>query len=707
MAITEREVSNYDLPLILFDIHGSSKTGTLSVTSAGITKKVYFQRGSAIFASSTSEDDRLGEMLVKLGQITHKQYEESVRILCATGKKQGAILVGLGYLTPKDLILGVQYQVREIIYSLFRLKDAEYEFTEGQIPSEEVIPLQMSMGKLIYEGLRRNNNLSVIRRGIPDMQAIVKLRERRPDILSDIVLNTSDEEMLSLIDGKKTVSEIIKSFSSQYFEALKSLYVLHTMGFTEIQREPSDSFEEIVTPAESRAPHPQTDDQSSKAEQKPFESPSSKITGEISRAGFSEEPLDAEEVFTDNTSDHDMTVETAETDDLPVTSTADVESSASLGSNRDAAVQKDAAEGRERRRHKRYKVEGAAVYGEMLFKKEVNVLDMSVSGIALLTDRQLKIGIEYVLNLQDEEQTISAKAVVVRSMLSHSKTDGSGNVIPLYFVGMQFTNLSEQKTREILRFIDNHKAGDQKTSAEGEQTEPIENARFQISDAGKTVINFQDFYKVKVISLTGMLIDSSHFLNVNDRLHMRILIHEGRMIDFVGRVASCVEKTDGHLRHYDIGVEFTEMSDEHKRLLEDFCANIENMQNVNISAFQTEAREKAKTPDTQIPATGDADLHILEGKYADAMAIYRRLLSENPDNIHILKRIEALSSLMEKMGDKKPNDEAPQMTAREVTGQMKKLPDRRSSALGSTPKDKYRENDSPPRWYSKFMKRIT
>ena len=157
MKAMEKELKKFHFPQILVDLHRNRTTGTLTVViPAGATKKVYLDRGNAVFASSTDEDDRLGETLIKLGKITFEQYDRSVELLKETGKRQGTILVELGYLTPKDLVLGVKSQVREIIYSLFEVEDAEYEFDEGQLPNREVITLQMSMGNLVYEGMKRN-----------------------------------------------------------------------------------------------------------------------------------------------------------------------------------------------------------------------------------------------------------------------------------------------------------------------------------------------------------------------------------------------------------------------------------------------------------------------------------------------------------------------------------------------------------------------
>jgi hypothetical protein len=160
--------------------------------------------GDAIFASSTCEEDRLGEMLVKAKKITIQQFEESVELLKLKKKRQGAILVELGYLTPKDLFWGVKYQVKEIIYSLFTLDYAKYEFIEGDLPQNEVITLKMSMGNLLYEGIKKMNNLKLIMNEM-DINSILKLSTDPVSLFQDIELDDQDKKMLFRIVGRKTV----------------------------------------------------------------------------------------------------------------------------------------------------------------------------------------------------------------------------------------------------------------------------------------------------------------------------------------------------------------------------------------------------------------------------------------------------------------------------------------------------------------------
>lgn len=243
---------HYSLPKVLVSLNRQRLSGTLvAVTAQAITKKVYISKGEAIFASSSYEDDRLGEMLIKAGKITVEQYDKSVEMLKRTGKRQGAILVELGYLSPKDLFWGVKYQVREIIWSLFQLEEAEYEFIEGSLPLDELITLKMSMGDLIYEGVKRIENWTRIRNEMPDTEAVLKLSDDPLSLFQEVKLTVQDKKILSLVDGRRTIKKLIEDSWLNSFEALKALYLLWSIGIiTEgaQQEKVAVSVDELLTP---------------------------------------------------------------------------------------------------------------------------------------------------------------------------------------------------------------------------------------------------------------------------------------------------------------------------------------------------------------------------------------------------------------------------------------------------------------------------
>ncbi len=147
----------FSLSQVLTYLNEQKKTGILTLRNKNVIKSIYLKNGNAVFASSNQEDERLGKMLLKAGKITSGQYDNSVNLLKKSDKRQGAILVELGYITAKDLYHEVMLQVKGIILTLFMWEDGVFSFKEDY-PSAEVVTLDTDMESLIQEGTKKKKN---------------------------------------------------------------------------------------------------------------------------------------------------------------------------------------------------------------------------------------------------------------------------------------------------------------------------------------------------------------------------------------------------------------------------------------------------------------------------------------------------------------------------------------------------------------------
>ena len=107
----------------------------------------------------------------------------------------------------------------------------------------------------------------------------------------------------------------------------------------------------------------------------------------------------------------------------------------------------------ERRRYKRFAMDNYDITGKILFAKHVRIVNISVGGALLKTDRNLNLNKTYLLRMEDPEQIIPVKGTVVRSGLSEHYKTPLGDIIPVYATGMQFTDISREKIDEITDFI--------------------------------------------------------------------------------------------------------------------------------------------------------------------------------------------------------------------------------------------------------------
>jgi hypothetical protein len=115
---------------------------------------------------------------------------------------------------------------------------------------------------------------------------------------------------------------------------------------------------------------------------------------------------------------------------------------------------------RERRKHTRYRVDDSKFNLKIDLTKISNIIDISISGISLIADRRLDIGKQYRLKFYDGRDVITVNGTVIWSLLSESRKVLKGHAVPVYTVGMKFTNISNKTIQELMHLIDKYKKTD-------------------------------------------------------------------------------------------------------------------------------------------------------------------------------------------------------------------------------------------------------
>src|SRR4030042_6291827 len=215
-----------------------------------------------------------------------------------------------------------------------------------------------------------------------------------------------------------------------------------------------------------------------------------------------------------------------------------------------------------RRQHKRYQVDVIEINGKIVLAKYVKILDICIGGVCLETEKRLNMGSEYTLKMGGRGKVLTVRGTVVWVLLRESTVDSHGDVIPVYEAGMKFVDVSNEKRNEIVNFIGDHKRDIDKLVDLYAPSGRRLYVRICIEEPEKAVLNYHGSYKVKSLSLGGMLIESEHPLEIESKFPMEIkTLTENSYIQFLGRVASCLLIKNKDIEHYDIGIEFIEMSE--------------------------------------------------------------------------------------------------------------------------------------------------
>jgi curved DNA-binding protein CbpA len=219
------DIKDMTIPWLFQDLRKEKKTGTVVVIRDGEVKKIFFKDGDILFASSNLNEDRLGEFLMRTGKITGVQFDKASEAVIKTGKKLGAILFGMGILTAQDLVSQVRLQVKEIIIKIFSWRSGGYRFDGSPLPVSEIIPVHMSTGDLIIEGIR-NLDWNSVRKSLPSIKSILRTSTDPSLLFQSVQLDQDQRTVFSLIDGAKSIQEVCILSGIGDFNTLKAIYAL-------------------------------------------------------------------------------------------------------------------------------------------------------------------------------------------------------------------------------------------------------------------------------------------------------------------------------------------------------------------------------------------------------------------------------------------------------------------------------------------------
>jgi hypothetical protein len=217
---------------------------------------------------------------------------------------------------------------------------------------------------------------------------------------------------------------------------------------------------------------------------------------------------------------------------------------------------------KERRRHKRYTVDG--VHGNVLHPSDLEIINMSIDGAAIETAKRLDIDREYTFKIKYKGSVVSFRGRVIWSLLTNKELRDQDKVVPIYRAGIRFTDTLNEKGAQLMNFIEENKI----TTLERR----VVGVRFKIDSPHNIKVDYPYKYEVKKMSLSGMLVETGYPLKVDSRYHVEIFL-DNKVIGLIGRVAYCEEIKSGNDAQYNIGIEFGKMSDDKRELIKKFLKN--------------------------------------------------------------------------------------------------------------------------------------
>jgi hypothetical protein len=221
-------------PDVLQLLSTGKKTGILSITCGSRRKEIAFRDGNIIYASSVgTNEDLLGNLLLKRGKISKKDLERAITLHKQSGRALGSTLIDMELFGKEEVAECLRMQIEEIVYNLFSWGEGDFSFAEGQTPENVKMLVNLSTMNIIMEGTRRIDEWLEIQKVLPPNDVLLRIR-LTPKIRADeIVLSLDEFKILSIINGERTLPDMIEASPIGEFPTCRALYKMIVAGLVE------------------------------------------------------------------------------------------------------------------------------------------------------------------------------------------------------------------------------------------------------------------------------------------------------------------------------------------------------------------------------------------------------------------------------------------------------------------------------------------
>jgi len=222
-------------PDILQLLATGKKSGMLECHTNTRQKEVAFKDGNIVYASSVnSAEDLLGNMLLKRGRLAKADLERAISLHKQTGRQLGTTLIDMGLFDKNEISDCLKLQIEEIVYNLFSWQEGDFAFHEGKGPKNAPFLIELSTMGVIMEGTRRIDEWMEIQKVLPPDDVFLRIARSPKTNREELTISLDEFRLLSLINGERTLTDLINLSPMGEFVTCRALYRLIIGNLVEV-----------------------------------------------------------------------------------------------------------------------------------------------------------------------------------------------------------------------------------------------------------------------------------------------------------------------------------------------------------------------------------------------------------------------------------------------------------------------------------------
>jgi len=220
------------VPELFSFLHQLRKTGVLYIVAEEEERGFLFFSGNLVYATTKDSSKRLGNFLVRLGIVTPEELQAEISREAGTEIYFGQRLVDSGRVSRQQLNAAVQEQILDITQDVLMWGSGAFHFDDNEIPFAIPDGVLISTHAILLEASRRSDEKEHVRGLFPDLCVVL----RRSESEEEAILEPEASEVLCLIDGKRSLEQVLfasplgSRATASSLHSLVSRGLLHQVG---------------------------------------------------------------------------------------------------------------------------------------------------------------------------------------------------------------------------------------------------------------------------------------------------------------------------------------------------------------------------------------------------------------------------------------------------------------------------------------------
>jgi len=231
------ELSDVAFPALLHHLHGLRATGVLHLVSGKKKKAIVLRDGRPVAVKSNLVNECLGNLLVRMGQISPDDMAESLRRVKRGEGLQGDILVAMQLLSVEDVAVALVAQAEEKLFEIFEWPSGSFRWESGaRLEGGNALAPEKSAANMILDGVRQRVPIAQVDAFLEARGQLFAAQGESPFYrFQEIDLDPGEQLLLRALDGTMRLRDL----GGQGESIRRTLYGLFVTEMLELREQPS------------------------------------------------------------------------------------------------------------------------------------------------------------------------------------------------------------------------------------------------------------------------------------------------------------------------------------------------------------------------------------------------------------------------------------------------------------------------------------